>query len=145
MSTAISLIKEATMAIHAWTKLHSEVMRWISGAYECKLCMALTWTKLWQLLACPSLSLSTVAKGKLSWVVFILGFFHIALIATSYVSLITYYSFQTPLSANQGNMIESKVFVSDQIQYSLSLNTITWLYCYHIRQSTASLCDNYYQ
>ena len=40
-------------------------------------------------------------------------------------------SFQTPLSAN---VIEWKVFVSDQIQYSLSLNTITWFHCYHFRQ-----------
>ena len=42
MLTAISLVKEATMATHAWTKLHSEVMSRISGAYECQLCMALT-------------------------------------------------------------------------------------------------------
>ena len=32
---AISPVKEATTATHMWTKLHNEVMSWISDTYEC--------------------------------------------------------------------------------------------------------------
>ena len=68
-----------------WTKLHTEVMNWISGAnYECRLCMALTSSdlnytvrnlyRLW--VACPCPSRSAVAMRALTWVVFTLSFFH---------------------------------------------------------------------
>ena len=30
------------MATHAWTKLYTETMSWISGVYECRSCLALT-------------------------------------------------------------------------------------------------------
>ena len=32
--------------IHAFTKLRAGVMRWISHAYECRLCMDFTWSEL---------------------------------------------------------------------------------------------------
>ena len=68
-----------------WTKLHTEVMNWISGAsYECWLCMALTSSnlndtvhnsyRLW--VACPCLSWSTVGMRVLTWVVFTPSFFY---------------------------------------------------------------------
>ena len=38
---AFSSVNEATHAAHALTKLHTEVMSWISRAYECQLCMIL--------------------------------------------------------------------------------------------------------
>ena len=59
---------------HAFTKLHTKVM---SCAYECRLCMRLTWSKLncraWFVLwaARPCLSWSAVAMRVLTWVVFI--------------------------------------------------------------------------
>ena len=34
--------RAATVATHAWTKLYSKIMSWISGVYECRSCMALT-------------------------------------------------------------------------------------------------------
>ena len=60
---------------HAFTKLHTEVMSWISCAYECQLCMDLLNTVLHDLYcpwaACPCLSWSTVAMHALTWVVFV--------------------------------------------------------------------------
>ena len=61
---------------HALTKLHTEVMSWISRAHECRLCMDLPEANsttlrdlycLW--VACPCLSWSAVAKRVLTWVV----------------------------------------------------------------------------
>jgi len=59
---------------HALTKLHTEVISWISRAYECRLCMAYLNTKrdlhcLWA--ACPCLSWSAVAMRALTWAVFV--------------------------------------------------------------------------
>jgi len=36
----ISSAREATVATHAWTKLHAQIMSWVSGIYKCNLCMA---------------------------------------------------------------------------------------------------------
>ena len=38
----ISPAREATVATHAWTKLHAQIMSWVSGIYKCCLCMVLT-------------------------------------------------------------------------------------------------------
>ena len=38
---AISLAREANMATHAWTKLYTEIMSYISGIYEYCLCTVL--------------------------------------------------------------------------------------------------------
>ena len=70
---AIYPVKKATTATHACIKLHTEVMSWISGTYECRFCMALTSKansttvrnlyRLWA--ACPCLSWSAVAMRAL--------------------------------------------------------------------------------
>ena len=35
-----------SMDTYAWTKLHTKIISWVSGRYECRLCMALTWSDL---------------------------------------------------------------------------------------------------
>ena len=63
---------------HTLTKLHTEVTRWISRAYECRLCMdspevnSTTVCDLYCLwAACNCLSWSAVAMRALTWVIFI--------------------------------------------------------------------------
>ena len=46
---AISPARVANVASHGWTKLYNEIMRWISGVYECCSChgwLASTWSDL---------------------------------------------------------------------------------------------------
>jgi len=38
---AISPARASTVATHAWAKPHTQIMSWVSGVYECCLCMVL--------------------------------------------------------------------------------------------------------
>ena len=61
-----SLVKAAAVATQAWTQFHNEIMRWMSGVYECHLCM--DWSNLHNLYClwttCPCLSWCVVAQAK---------------------------------------------------------------------------------
>ena len=58
-----------TVVTHSWTKLHTQIMSWVSGAYDCRLCTPLRWSDfnnrpyLWP--ACCWSSVAVQTKSKL--------------------------------------------------------------------------------